>query len=69
MSFPADRVVLYTCGNCLRGFAAHPDYVPTARGVAVCRNCVQQANEIRVGMGMPALQVHPLAYEPEEIGW
>ena len=56
----------YVCG---RLFSFNPMKVPSLRdnhGVrqAVCRNCVEAANEIRKGKGLEPFPIPADAYEP-----
>ena len=63
--------LLGACGQCGRLFSANPDFVPSlrlpdGRQLIFCRACVEAANPERIRRGLPPIQVHPLAYEPQE---
>ncbi len=60
-----------TCGACARPFMSNPEYVPSLRlddgqQLIFCRPCVEAANPERARRGLPPIDVHPLAYEPQE---
>ena len=60
------------CANCHRLFSFNPELVPSVRvnghREPVCRPCIEQANTIRKGRGLGALQVLPGAYEAQDEG-
>lgn len=61
----------YTCG---RLFSFNPNKVPsvpanlttTGEREPVCRACIEKANPERVKNGLPPIEIHPDAYEPED---
>ncbi len=60
-----------TCGACARPFMANPAYVLSLRlddgqQLIFCQLCVEAANPERARRGLPPIDVHPLAYEPQE---
>lgn len=63
-------VVLLTspCLGCGQMFASNPNHVPSLNNQPICRECVTEANEQRVEMGLDPHPIHPQAYEalPEE---
>jgi len=60
------------CFGCKRIFAYNPEWVPSIRDPKtcekepVCRQCIDAANPHRIANGLEPIQVHPLAYTPEE---
>jgi len=54
------------CLVCGKIFASNPHYVPSLRGEPVCLDCMIDANEKRVELGMEPHPIHPQAYEPAE---
>lgn len=63
-------VMMYgRCYTCEKDFGFNPHKVPSlrdAQGVrqAVCKECVELANVIRLEKGLEPFTVHPDAYEP-----
>lgn len=57
------------CICCARPFGFNPSKVPSIRinGVRepICKGCVDQANPLRAAHGLPPIEVHPDAYEPQ----
>lgn len=56
------------CYGCRRVFTFNPLYVPSLRidgaREPFCQACVERANSIREGKGLPPHEIHPEAYEP-----
>lgn len=55
-----------SCAACGGLFSFNPHKVPSIKGQPICQTCINTANEIRKGNGMPALTVLPGAYEAIE---
>jgi hypothetical protein len=61
-----------SCIGCGQTFCYNPDKVPSLRveGIRqpVCRNCIEEANPIRIANGLEPIAIQPGAYEalPEE---
>jgi len=60
--------MMASCLSCKRIFMSNPNYVPSLNGEPVCQDCVKAANEERKRRGTEPHFIHPLAYEPEEVG-
>jgi hypothetical protein len=52
------------CGCCGRIFMFNPTYVPSKNNIPYCQDCIEQANVVRKERNLPALMIHPEAYEP-----
>jgi len=65
-------MMMGTCGNCGRPFMSNPNYVPslrhpqTGQQLIFCRECCEAATPVRAANGLPPIEIHPLAFEPEE---
>jgi len=65
--------VLGACISCGMPFSFNPRYVPSVRVQGtrepVCKGCVERENARRIetGSDMPQLEIHPNAYDPEEV--
>ena len=64
--------VLGSCVNCGAFLAFSPSHVPSIRvngsKEPLCRGCFDKWNERhRTSKGLSAVQIHPQAYEPEEM--
>lgn len=60
-----------TCFACHQPFTFNPNTVPSIRDSnnvrqPVCRNCMEQANNIRVARGEAPHYIAPDAYKPTE---
>jgi hypothetical protein len=62
--------VISPCICCGQLFSYNPYYVPSIKYQGdkhpVCGECVAAANLEREAKGLPRLEFHPLAYQPEE---
>jgi hypothetical protein len=56
-------LVLGPCLVCRHTFSFNPDHVPSLRGEPICRDCMDEANRIRVEQGKEPHRIHPAAYE------
>jgi hypothetical protein len=61
-------IVMGPCLVCRHTFSYNPDHVPSlrveGRREPICRDCMDEANRIRVKQGNPPHRIHPEAYEP-----
>ena len=59
------------CVSCRQLMTFNPNKVPSLRVEGkrepVCRTCIEAANPIRKAKGLPEIEIHPDAYEPEEV--
>lgn len=63
-------MVFGTCYCCKRFFGFNAVWVPSIRingeREPICRKCVEKVNPMRKKNGVPEIEIHPLAYEPQE---
>jgi hypothetical protein len=56
------------CFQCGKTFAYNPHRVPSVKVEGnrepLCRNCVEEANPLRIKNGLPPIMINPDAYEP-----
>lgn len=65
-------MALAPCLLCRQPFMFNPDRVPSTSVVTghrepICRNCIGRINATRKELGSPPFEVHPDAYEPQEV--
>lgn len=71
----AVMMVLGACYTCNRPITFNADKVPSVPGhltktgtrEPVCRTCIEIANPQRIKNGLPPIEIHPQAYEPEDV--
>ncbi len=62
-------IVIGNCCSCRKLFGFNPNYVPSVRVKGerepLCRECIEDANPKRKDLGLPEIEIHPEAYEPQ----
>jgi len=60
--------VFSPCFQCEKIFSYNPHRVPSVKiegkREPICRNCVEEANPLRIINGLPPIEINPDAYEP-----
>jgi hypothetical protein len=63
--------VIGACGCCGDLFAFNPFHVPSVRVLGekqpICAECIAAANLDRSSRGIELIEIHPLAYEAENV--